>query len=1237
MSLDASPTNPFPGLRPFDAHENHLFFGRDGQSDDLLRRLRRQRFIAVVGTSGSGKSSLVRAGLLPALHGGFMLGAGSNWRVAVLRPGNNPIGHLAQALRQDDVLGNKDDDEEIQLSITEASLRRSALGLIEVVRQARVPAHDNLLIVVDQFEELFRVKVASGAARSDDAAAFVKLLLEATRQTELPIYALITMRSDFLGDCSQFRDLPEMINDGQYLIPRMTRDQRREAITGPVAVGGAEITPRLVNRLLNEVGDNPDQLPLLQHALMRMWQQWEKEGDDKSPLDLPHYESIGGLSEAISRHADEAYDELGSERSRRIAEILFKLLTERGSDNREIRRPTRLAEVCAVAGAEKEEVRAIIEGFRREGRSFLMPPPGVALRDNTFIDISHESLIRGWQRLQRWVDDEALSARIYRRLAETAILYRAGEAGLWRDPDLPIALAWREKHQPNAAWGARYSPDFPDAMNFLDESQHARDAEQTERERVRRKTLRLTQALAAVLLLGLCLSLTLASYAYVQKREATKLKSQAEDIARREQMNARRAEENAERARLAEAEAHTEKARALEAEEKAKESAALAQRKEQEARASLEVAEVAKRAAQMSEALARVKAKEAEFQKSEAEKNARQAEKSASEARNSERRAYNFDRRFRRSIIEGNSTRFVLARQLEQISPPLERAHWRAQQADAIALLGNHDRAIELFTSALDEDSENLSALNGRGAQYLINKQPEKALADFDQALRINTKIPGLYINKANSLGYLGDYGNAIETLRKGIEAFNHYGYTEYREQDIAEDLAAATGQKFIYADSDDTLTTLYFGLANLAASSGRKDFAALLDAADNRPPSPNAYLYALNWSLLNYKERPNDYGALVAQGALWQRAAYCQEAKKKFDQFRDEHARRGDPRYNELATWLAIRQPEKSLNTGTNCITASPSVEKNARDHMLDGVEYSLSNQPEAEGALSTAINLDKQNPDFWIERMKFRYLQGNYVGAKEDAEEIIKIAPDTALAYLYRALAKVQLNPSDETIVSDTRKAKELNPTTVPAVTEDVIYGKALVEKIAATNSDEAIDFLMRSAKYNKPAAYPHYLMAKLLNDKGDFSQALERIETAIALNNGQLEFYDEKLRAEEGVRRGTSGAEKAKEVSIEGQRTKAREFSDAGKELLRIGKTGEALFAFGESLRMLNELVRQKNSEDVSCDVATNVEKIFQLVSRQGTKDDAIAYLKTHFSELTTIASLIQSELKQLSDAP
>jgi tetratricopeptide (TPR) repeat protein len=513
MSENRRVSNPYPGLRPFETDEYLLFFGREGQSDALVERLERSRFLAVVGTSGSGKSSLVRAGLLPALRGGMMSGAGAGWRVAIMRPGHDPIGNLARELAAgfapaaDDSgkarqgKSGKDEGEaekearerrerlrraEVE-AVAEATLRRGSLGLVEAAYAARLGEREKLLVVVDQFEELFRFRAAraGAAATDDDAAAFVKLLLEAARQRELPVYVVLTMRSDFLGDCAQLQGLPEAINDGQYLIPRLTRDERRVAIVGPARVARGKMTEPLVNRLLNDVGDNPDQLPILQHALMRTWDYWLKHRSGSEPVGLEHYLAVGTMSEALSLHADEAFNELPDERSRRVAELLFKSLTERGSDNREVRRPTRLGEICEVAEAGPAEVAAVVEVFRREGRSFLMPPAGVALTPDTVIDISHESLIRNWTRLREWVRDEAEGARIYRRLADAAAAYRAGEGGLLDDVTLGWVNRWRERYQPNRAWGVRYHAGYDEALEYLEESRAARAAEAEERERQR--------------------------------------------------------------------------------------------------------------------------------------------------------------------------------------------------------------------------------------------------------------------------------------------------------------------------------------------------------------------------------------------------------------------------------------------------------------------------------------------------------------------------------------------------------------------------------------------------------------------------------------------------------------------------------------------------------------------------------------------------------------------------------
>jgi WD40 repeat protein len=545
---DADRNNPFPGLRPFREDEEYLFFGRENQVDAMVDKLAATRFLAVVGTSGSGKSSLVNCGLRPALHGGLMTSAGTAWRMAQFRPGSDPLRAMARALAEDGVLFKDYQAGGLSLvDIVDTTLRMSKLGLVDIYEQAQLGQDTNLLIVVDQFEELFRYRQFRSGEQTnvygvgEEAIAFVNLLLEPKTQTKYPIYVVLTMRSDFLGECTQFPGLAEAINAGQYLVPRMTRDERRAAISGPVGVGGAEITPVLLTRLVNDVGDNPDQLSILQHALNRTWHQ-RARSNDNGPLDLPHYEAIGTMAHALDQHAENAYADLTTPRQQKICEKLFKALTDKATDPRGVRRPTKLGTLCALADAGETEVIEVIEVFRTPSRSFLMPPAEEQLSAETVVDISHESLMRVWERLKTWANEEAQSAQIYRRLVETAVLHRAGHAGLWQDPDLQIALNWREESKANKVWGMRYHPEFDEAISFLDASRAAREAEvladelhrKDEIKRARRRTL-----IFGVAFLVSSLALVWAGVQGWKRKQALQLASDALGVAQAEKIRNR--------------------------------------------------------------------------------------------------------------------------------------------------------------------------------------------------------------------------------------------------------------------------------------------------------------------------------------------------------------------------------------------------------------------------------------------------------------------------------------------------------------------------------------------------------------------------------------------------------------------------------------------------------------------------------------------------------------------------
>ena len=625
--------NPFPGLRPFKIEESHLFFGREGQSDEVLLKLSKNRFVGVIGPSGSGKSSFIYCGVLPILYGGFLTDASPNWEVVVTRPGAGPIDNLAEALLKSnpEYREAEADEQKIKRTIFSTLLRSSSLGLVEAVEQSRRSADVNYLILVDQFEELFRFKDSTDPNSVNETLAFVNLLMEAVNYPDSPIYVAITMRSDFIGDCAQFPELTRKINDSHYLIPQLTRDQKRRAIEGPVAVGGATITPRLVQQLLNDLGDNPDQLPILQHALMRTWSYWSHYRDyEEEPLDLKHYEAIGTMSEALSMHANEAYDEL-TESQKHICEILFKAITEKRGENFGIRRPTRLNEIAAIADCSEEEVAEVIEKFREPGRSLLTPAHGTPLTSKSMVDISHESLMRIWVRLKNWVDDEADAVQMYLRLAEAAAMYQVGKAGLWRPPDLQLALNWLAKHKPTLVWGQRYNPAFERTMIFLEYSRKEFETEQRIRELEQKRKLQRARITALVFGGLTIVALLFLVYAFIQKAAAEKNFQEAQEQRKRAEDNyllAEEARKEAEQRRI-----QAEEAQAKEAEQRAR-------------------AEDAQKLAEENEELAKRNADEALREKIRAEKNADLANKNADLAKKNEEAA-------RKAEADATSKRYV--------------------------------------------------------------------------------------------------------------------------------------------------------------------------------------------------------------------------------------------------------------------------------------------------------------------------------------------------------------------------------------------------------------------------------------------------------------------------------------------------------------------------------------------------------------------------------------------------
>jgi WD40 repeat protein len=531
--LNASNQHPFVGLRAYSYYDAPFFFGPDAQIEMLEEALADDRLLSVIGSSGSGKSSLVRAGLLPRLEKKHR---GDPWNWVEMRPGESPIRRLAEALalfKSDEEPGAVDCLAQARVDRIELILRQSSYGISDALEHLPALRGRRLVVLVDQFEEIFRfadlrsqqgIDADSAQERRDDATFFIQLLLAAREDPDFSAHIVITMRSDFIGDCARFHGLSEAITATQYLVPSLTRDQRAEAIRGPLNLARAEIEPVLVQRLLNDTNEDPDQLPIMQHVLMRCWQHAGSRVDKSTPvrLTMSDYESVGGVERSLSLHANEILSELAGEsvpglHAARldmplVVKRIFQSLTDTRGGGRVTRRPQTLLALVAVLTPDnarsedgpiiRDAVIRVVTRFADPDCSFLRAPRRESLEDETVVDVGHEALIRLWEKLgglgeDNWVREEQRDAEKLYDLARVARL-----DGLLSPERLPEFEDWWKRRRPNRFWARRYSRDDGDDLLSAAKGVLERSEAEIRRSKLRRRRQwEFAIVVAAVLLL----------------------------------------------------------------------------------------------------------------------------------------------------------------------------------------------------------------------------------------------------------------------------------------------------------------------------------------------------------------------------------------------------------------------------------------------------------------------------------------------------------------------------------------------------------------------------------------------------------------------------------------------------------------------------------------------------------------------------------------------------------------
>ena len=452
---------PFKGLASFEPVDADYFFGRERLVAELVARLVGAGFLGIVGPSGSGKSSVLRAGLLPALASGVLPGSGG-WRRLLMRPGERPLDELRRVL----VSGAKDPLAE-------------ALDAL--------PSGGRLLLAVDQLEELFT------ACRSDvERAAFADALARAAADPDRRAVVVVALRADFYGRFAAYLGLAKLLGANQVLVGPMQASELRRAVELPAGRVGLRVEPELSDALIADVEGEPGALPLLSTALLELWQ---KRQDNA--LTLAAYRESGGVHGAVARLAEGTYARIADER-KPIARALMLRLVGEGEGEAPVRRRAPLAELDLERDRWVADVLALLADSRL-----------VTVGEGS-VEVAHEALLREWPRLRGWIEEDAEGRRLRGHITRAATEWDSAgrdQSELYRGARLAAALDW--------------STDHAFELNELEREfvTESRETSEEETRRVRRTNRRLRGLLGGVAVL-LAAAVAGGIFAVIQRGEA---------------------------------------------------------------------------------------------------------------------------------------------------------------------------------------------------------------------------------------------------------------------------------------------------------------------------------------------------------------------------------------------------------------------------------------------------------------------------------------------------------------------------------------------------------------------------------------------------------------------------------------------------------------------------------------------------------------------------------------------
>ena len=620
--------NNLKGLLPYQEEDHQTFYGREKEVENLLQIIQKNKLITLTGVSGSGKTSLINAGLIPRLKKGFLGQAGKEWSICKFRPGVNPIENMIAALTNSGILkkdyrANTEDFANYKKIIEDDK----NLSLSKIYRDSEIYNQRNLLIVVDQLEDIFVFEKIIKEKNSDDQL-LLDIISRTVRFKETSIYFLICLQTEYISELTNYASLQELFSKSQYTIQNIGSSGLKTLIKNNFTSNGIGFDSSAFNHILEKSTQDLSLLPNIQFLLYCLFNKYK----DKDSVTNEMISEIGGVENVIGNKFENLFQSLSETDQTNFEKIVKATINFEKNEDSDL--SNSFGQILNISGVERSNSNELIKLFKNElGESiefFENKISGVQRKNNKSINLDdiigfNYEKNRNWKREQDWIEEEKLAFQNYSEYALQTQKYSIGEISLLNSPELEMAVNWRNSNSIDENWAKKYSLNFSKTINYINESEKFFNRnKEKEEQRIKRKR-RITRNI----IIGFsCLTIIIAIIGFNAYLSEQKAKEQSE-IAAKESIAAKRAQAQAE---ASEKDAKKEKENADIQRIKAEKARLNAEKATIFARKSLEKARRSAKEAEEQRKIALASQKDAEKERTEALKQKEKADKAKLQA-----------------------------------------------------------------------------------------------------------------------------------------------------------------------------------------------------------------------------------------------------------------------------------------------------------------------------------------------------------------------------------------------------------------------------------------------------------------------------------------------------------------------------------------------------------------------------------------------------------------------------